>query len=193
MTLPIHTYITKTQHDDQLFLAQLLVGFFGLMWLGELVYPDDPNLDIPRKMSKHSILTVTSSSLSFLLPYHKANCFFEGNRITVYTNPTAADPLATMKWYLISWDSLFPSHPDLWICRDGHRPCRRWFLQRLQNFLGPNVTGHSIRSGGATALAQLGIPLDLIQAMGCWSSDTFHIYIRSHPLLIHAAIQQNRA
>lgn len=39
-------------------------------------------------------------------------------------------------------------------------------LQQLQNFFGPDVAGHSIHSGGATALAQLGIPLDLIQALG---------------------------
>ncbi len=32
--------MTKEDHDDLLFLTQLLVGFFGLLCLGELVYPN---------------------------------------------------------------------------------------------------------------------------------------------------------
>ena len=34
-------------YDDQIFLAQLLTGFFALFCLGEMTYPDDPDLRDP--------------------------------------------------------------------------------------------------------------------------------------------------
>jgi hypothetical protein len=48
--------------------------------------------------------------------------------------------------------------------------------------------GHSLRSGGATALALMGVCDDLIQAIGRWASDTFRIYIWKHPVLLQALI-----
>jgi hypothetical protein len=37
-------------HDDLLFCSQLCVGFFALMRLGELTWPDDTDLRDPRKL-----------------------------------------------------------------------------------------------------------------------------------------------
>jgi len=37
----------SNDYDDQLFLAQLLTGFFALFHLGEMTYPDDPKLHDP--------------------------------------------------------------------------------------------------------------------------------------------------
>lgn len=42
--------------------------------------------------------------------------------------------------------------------------------------------------GGVTALAQAGIPPHIIQAIGCWASDTFQIYIHQHPVLLAALL-----
>ncbi len=45
-----------------------------------------------------------------------------------------------------------------------------------------------MRAGGATALAEAGVSLALIQAIGRWSSDAFKIYIRHHPVLLAALL-----
>jgi hypothetical protein len=37
-------YHAPLMHDDKLFLSQLLTGFFTLLRLAELVYPDDITL-----------------------------------------------------------------------------------------------------------------------------------------------------
>ena len=38
-------------------------------------------------------------------------------------------------------------------------------------------SGHSYRRGGATSLAERGIPYDMIQLMGRWKSDSYKLYI----------------
>jgi hypothetical protein len=42
-----------------------------------------------------------------------------------------------------------------------------------------------MRAGGATYLASLGTPPEIIRALGRWSSDAWELYIRLHPTLLH--------
>ncbi|KAF8583649.1 hypothetical protein K439DRAFT_1348229, partial [Ramaria rubella] len=72
-------------------------------------------------------------------------------------------------------------------------PTYSWFVCRLQSVLGSDVAGHSLCSGGATALALAGIANDTIQAMGRWASETFCIYIWKHPVLLQALIHGRSA
>lgn len=174
-------YITHRSYDDLLFLAQLLVGFYGLLCLGELCYLDSPNLNRPTKMTARESLQISPSSLEFLLPYHKADHYFEGNKVLILANPSSTDSIAAMYHYLNHRNIKFPKHHDLWIRSDGKRPCHSWFLKRLRKFFDKDTAGQSIRSGGATALAEHGVRLDIIQAMGHWASNTFLIYIRNTP------------
>ena len=55
-------------------------------------------------------------------------------------------------------------------------------------FLMQEIAGQSLRSGGATSLAEAGADLATIQAAGRWASKAFQIYIRKHPVLLHAMI-----
>lgn len=188
-----NAYSSRHLHDDNLFLAQLIVGFFGLLRLGELVYPNDSSLDCPRKMILRSSLHVNNSELSFNLPYNKSDRFFEGNTVRILANPTTTNPITAVRQYLESRDILFPNSPDLWIMENGNRPRRNWFITRLREFFDNSIGGHSLRAGGATALAEDGVPFELIQGVGRWSSDTFRIYIRQHPIILHSIINQNKA
>ena len=61
-------------------------------------------------------------------------------------------------------------------------------IQRLRKFFPKDIAGHSLRSGGATSLAEAGADFDTIQAAGRWSSDAFRIYIRKNPVVIHAIL-----
>ena len=44
-------YRSSSLHDDLLFVAQLLTGFFALLRLGELTVPDDVYLRNPSKIT----------------------------------------------------------------------------------------------------------------------------------------------
>ncbi|GAA5965754.1 hypothetical protein JCM10213_004826, partial [Rhodosporidiobolus nylandii] len=49
-----------------------------------------------------------------------------------------------------------------------------------------SFTGHSLRSGGATWLAEQGVDFDTIRRCGRWRSSAFEIYIRRHPAALAA-------
>ncbi|KAJ3845977.1 hypothetical protein EV368DRAFT_77157 [Lentinula lateritia] len=100
--------------DDQLFLVLLYVGFFALMRLGELVFPDKNVLQDFRKVIMRSSFLANDNHIEFNLPTHKAD--------------------------------------------------------------------------RATWLASLGVQVELIQAIGRWASESFKIYIRTHPVLLTALL-----
>jgi len=187
----IDYYANSTKHDDLLFVAMLLTGFFALMRLGELSFPDDKSLQEWRKVTLRDSVCCTDELYEFFLPYHKADHFFEGNRIIVRKDQFRHDPLYHFSRYLASRDRLFPVSSPLWITEKGHVPTRSFFTIRLRIFFDNSVGGQSMRAGGATSLAEHGIPPSIIQPLGRWSSQAFLIYIRKNPTLIQALLYSN--
>jgi hypothetical protein len=131
---------------------------------------------------------ITTDFVSFLLPAHKADRFFEGNKIVVCRRHDATDPHHAFVTYLRSRDCLHPYHPQLWLLHDGTPPTRSWFLKRLHAHFPKEFAGQSLRAGGATDLAERGAAPHIIQAAGRWASDAFQIYIRKNPFLLHAML-----
>lgn len=176
-------------HDDKLFLAIVFIGFHALMRLGELTWPQDRELQSWRKVTRRDTVQFPSANhVSFHLPYHKADRLFEGNTIMVEARMDDLDPLAVFQTYLHSRDHLHGERPALWLRQDGTIPLYPWVRGRLSELFGLAIAGHSLRSGGATRLAELGVPDDRIQAMGRWASDAFRIYIRKNPVLLQALV-----
>jgi hypothetical protein len=171
----------------------LLTGFFALLRLGELSFPNDKDLRNWRKVTKRSTVIITSDQYEFQLPAHKADPFFEGNRIIVKKQQYCdLDPLAIFQTYINSRDSLFPLSSPLWVTSKGEVPTRYFFMSRMQRLFNNDVGGHSIRAGGATSLAENGVPPSLIQLLGRWSSDAFLVYIRKNPVLIQSLLYSHR-
>ena len=185
-------YSSSTRHDDLLFVAMLLTGFFALLRLAELVFPDDKSIRDWRKVVKRSSLIVHDDFYEFLLPHNKTDPFFEGNRIIVRGDQFQHNPLEHFRAYIASRDRLFPFASPLWITERGHVPTRSFFTSRLRLFFDASVGGQSMRAGGATSLAEHGVPPSIIQPMGRWSSTAFLIYIRKSPALIQALLYSDR-
>lgn len=158
------------------------------MRLGELVWPDRRELRDYRKVTMRHSVKLFPTGFGFTLPGHKADRFFEGNEVLVNRVAGDDDPDAAFRAYLASRDARLALRPELWLEADGTIPTRSWFISRLRRHFGSNVSGHSLRAGGATALAAAGVPPHIIQAMGRWSSDTFQIYIRKHPAVLAALL-----
>ena len=184
----IHHYSSSSDHDDLLFVAQIIIGFFALMRLGELTFPDNKNLQNPTKVSKRTSVEASSTSFHFFLPGHKADKFFEGNKILLSNITQNIDIFQHFASYLNSRDHLHPFSSPLWLRKNGCIPTRSFFIERLCRHFDHNVGGQSMRAGGATSLAENGVPPSLIQAIGRWSSDTFRIYVRKNPVLIQAML-----
>ena len=176
-------------YDDQLFLTMLFSGFFALMRLGELSFPNDKELQNWRKVIKRSSVIITDDRYEFDLPANKSDPFFEGNHIIIQkTQYCDLNPLSVFQTYLNNRDSKFPLSSPLWLTSKGEVPTRYFFMSRMKHYFDQDVGGHSMRAGGATTLAERGVPTSLIQMIGRWSSDAFLIYIRKSPVLIQALL-----
>ncbi len=55
-------------------------------------------------------------------------------------------------------------------------------------FPDKHIAGQSMRAGGATGLAEDGTAPHIIQATGCWLTDTFQIYIQKNPVLLQVIL-----
>src|ERR1700678_2245143 len=79
-------------HDDLLFITQLLSWFYGLLRLGELVFPDKLALRNYQKiLLRHSVRS-TVDQFSFFLPSHKGDRTFKGSTIIIQKFDMPSDP-----------------------------------------------------------------------------------------------------
>ena len=185
----IHYYATSDDHDDLLFTCVILIGFFALMRLGELAYPDSKTSQNPNKISKRTSVQIHPDFFQFFLPSHKADRFFEGNIIMLpKVTPNAINLFYHFAKYINSRDDSFPYSSPLWLRKDGSILTRSFMIRRLRLFFANDVGGQSLRAGGATALAENGTAPSLIQASGRWSSEAFRIYVRKNPVMIQALL-----
>jgi len=149
-------------HDDLLFRAQLLTGFHAILCLSEMVFSDKKAVHNYQKISLWHSVQLLAHQYSFFLPHHKGDCTFEGNTILIQKIATSTDPYSPFQDYLQPRDSLFPLHPKLWLTSLRHVPTHHWFIKHQQTFFPKSYTGHSLRSGGATSLAEC------FHHSGCW-------------------------
>ena len=63
--LVTHFYTNSNNHDDLLFISQLLTGFFGLMRLGELTTPDDHSILDHRKITSRTSISLSNEDYRF--------------------------------------------------------------------------------------------------------------------------------
>ena len=186
--LLVTSQITSPTHDDLLFIAILVTGFFALLRLGEMVFPDSMKLRNWRKITRRRTVTLAPDRYGFTLPFHKADRLFAGNEILITRGASPINAIDHFRAYLASRDLRFPFHSPLWLRQNGRVPARSFFIRRLRTFFPTSIAGQSMRAGGATFLAELGVPPALIQARGRWTSDAFLIYIRKNPALLISLI-----
>ena len=186
-------FTNSRNHDDLLFSAILFTGFHGLLRLGEMTFPDDPKIRDWRKVSRRSSLFQNRLEYSFTLFSHKGDRFFEGNKVLIRAfDNSSVDPIPAFTCYLSSRDHLFPASSPLWLTSAGTVPTRSFFMSRFRRFFPNSFAGASMRAGGATHLAMLGVSSKIIRAMGRWSSKAWEIYIRLHPTLLQALLRHRR-
>ncbi|TDL18426.1 hypothetical protein BD410DRAFT_880461 [Rickenella mellea] len=81
LDLLVDTYHSSHIYDDILFLAMILQGFVTLIRLGEMTWPDNPSLQSWRRVPMRTSLHITTTHISYVLPGHKADRFYEGSKL----------------------------------------------------------------------------------------------------------------
>ncbi|KIY46242.1 hypothetical protein FISHEDRAFT_47647 [Fistulina hepatica ATCC 64428] len=96
--------------DRALWWAQLLVGFYGLLRLGELVVPNQAHLHDCRKVIRRLLVTFHHTAFSFILPANKADRCFNGNKVIIQST-TAADDPSIGRWSSEAFKVYIHTHP----------------------------------------------------------------------------------
>ncbi|KAJ7938670.1 hypothetical protein B0H13DRAFT_2301298 [Mycena leptocephala] len=112
----------NASHDDLLFIAMLLTGFYGLIKRASVQFP-------------------TPDSYGFFLPTHKADPF---QIIIARLIPSGPIPLPHFTNYLASRDKCFPFSSEPWLLANGQVPTRSWFIKRLARFCDNSIAGQSM-------------------------------------------------
>ena len=116
--------------------------------------------------------------------YGRGRC---GTDILFYAQESA-DPVSLLQEFVRRRDKLHGVRRALFLRADGSHPTRAWFDSKLFSFVDKSFGGHSLRAGGATFYASLGLSESVIMALGRWSSEAWKIYIRDNPS-VRAALQ----
>jgi hypothetical protein len=173
-------------YDDLLFATIVSCCFYGCHRSGELVLKSRKEVDW-RKIIKRSSLCFTPGYVGYRLPYHKTDPFFQGTDI-LFSAQEVADPITLLRDYVQRRDKLHGARRALFLREDGSHPTRAWFDSKLFSLIDRSFGGHSLRAGGATYYASLGLSESIIMALGRWSSEAWKIYIRDNPS-VRAALQ----
>ena len=129
LQLVINHYRNSLLHDDLLFVAMLVTGFFALLRLGEMTFPDDTSLQNWKKVTRRNTVHIHDNLYEFLLPGHKVDHFYEGNRIIVPAHRFQHHPLHHFQSYITSRDSLHPIASPLWLTAASTIPtCFEWAI-----------------------------------------------------------------
>ena len=170
----------SNDYDDLLLATLVSCGFYGCHRLGELVQPNDKSLRDWRKIIKRGSLLFSKDLVRYRLPYNKSDRFFKGYDIWL-SNQEFADPVSLLRDYTTQRDSIHGAASPLFLRKDGSPPTRSWFESQFFKIVNREFGGHSLRSGGATFYASLGLSETTIRAAGRWSSKSWKIYVRDNP------------
>ncbi|KAF9003754.1 hypothetical protein BDZ89DRAFT_882483, partial [Hymenopellis radicata] len=170
----------QTQKYDDLLFATIMgaittgltimsCAFYAVHRMGELVQPNQKKLRDWKKIIKRSSLKFEPGYAGYRLPYHKSDPFYQGTDI-LFTTQKEADPIALLKRYVLRRDKLHGARAALFIRDNGVVPTRSWFESKFFALVSKEFGGHSVRSGGITHYASLGLAESILQALGRWSS-----------------------
>ena len=155
-------------------------AFFGLLRASEFTCPSRSST-LPSTLMVNFVTIATDySQATFTLPFTKTDQFGLGTTIPLFPQRSPACPVSALVHYLAHCPQdngpLFRFHDGAFLTRGNIVDMLRAAFPSQ-----PDLNTHSFRIGGATTLANAGIPEYMIQIMGRWTSDSFLRYIRVPP------------
>ena len=169
---------TELPFDRDMLLSAVLVAFFGLLRVSEYVSPS-PSVADSDSLSAGDVSIDWSRRVALIIYIKKSKT--DPFRLGVTVRVSCVDhPLCPVP--ALQRFSARRGHRDgpLFVFANGSFLTRVRVLDLLTRSLPlvPNVNTHSFRRGGASALANAGVPGHVIQIMGRWRSDAYTQYLQ---------------
>lgn len=168
----------EKSYETSLLLAILCVGVYGLFRAGELIKKKG-NVYLLR-----NAVIWRQECVIIHLDESKTDVFRHGADICLHKNNSATCPYSTLK---VVWDAAVDKRgvAPVFQNKNGSPVDYKQLLSSLKLLMGKlnfdvdKVGTHSMRIGGATTLAILGVPAHIIKILGRWSSLCYQVYTRT--------------
>ncbi|KAI6140620.1 hypothetical protein BKA82DRAFT_154547 [Pisolithus tinctorius] len=195
----LHGILNKDNPCNAAIYACIVVTFHCITRLGEFTVPSIKSFGPTKHVSRASYHLVHNHQglpvMVFNLPATKCSIKGEMVQCTPQDNPVT-DPMqalqnhihlnpATKDTHLFAWKHLIHSIRPL-----SKAEVTRMIVKVAKSHPGLlNLKGHSLRIGGMLFYLLNGVPFDVVKTMGCWSGDSFTIYLRHHALVLTPFLQ----
>lgn len=174
--------------------AAFCLAFAAFLRVGEFTYSardlEDP--DFAEWFLTRRSVRIYEDYLELTLPTSKTDLFRRGITLTIAASDDAACPIQALR-HLFRWRS--PSDSPLFQL-DGAftRETVTGQLREILTLLGVkgHYSGHSFRRGTATSAMEASLTNEEIQLLGRWKSDSYRLYIVTHPARILAASRRHQ-
>ena len=171
------------KQDRYLYATAISLAYFGCLRAGELSYPSVRSYNPKQHLTVRDI-TIHNNTVQLWIKHSKTDQFGKGATIIIGPSKTDTCPVLIKQQFLHfrrharNTDALFCFQDGSLLTRPRLQAMLRKALHALK--LPAELFGtHSLRIGSATAAAEAGIPMNIIKAMGRWSSDCYLSYIRT--------------
>ncbi|KAE8239509.1 hypothetical protein A4X13_0g8169 [Tilletia indica] len=195
----IRKHLTLEKPADAAIWACLLVAFWGLARLGELVVKSGP-FDGRRNptcaalkwepVSKESPMILAGV---ITLPWTKTQP--NGEKVVLAPQMDSPCPVRALRNHLVINQPPHTGHLFGYRGRNRFTPLTRSvFTSRINGILRTaglskiNLKGHSLRVGGCTEFLLRGVAIDTVRLHGRWSSEAWRLYLRQHVELLAPAL-----
>lgn len=166
-----------SSHDKRLLWAAITVAFFGLLRVSEYTSGHTTTYNRTNTLLRTDInFSPNFTHVAIVLRSSKTDPFRNGCCIRVGATANTLCPVSAL-WNFVR-QSGYNSGP-LFTYSDGSYLSRSRLSSLLTAcFSDKNLNTHSLRIGGASAMATAGLPDSSIMVMGRWSSNAYQRYLR---------------
>lgn len=182
--------IDKTTRLGANLHAAFCLAFAGFLRIGEFTYSinDRSDPEFAKWFLTRRSVAFYKDYIELSLPASKTDPFRQGVTILIASASDDACPISSLQNLFNRFPA--PKHAPLFDAGVGFS--RQWVTQMLRDILMTlgitgNYSGHSFRRGAATSARDAGLTEDRIMLLGRWRSDSYKLYIETHPQHILAA------
>ena len=194
LLLQMLPYFSLRTREGVTLYAAFCLAFAAFLRVGEFTYStkdlNDP--DFSQWFLTRRSVTLHEDHLELTLPASKTDPFRRGITLKVAASGDNACPVQALR-HLFRWEA--PSDSPLFQWEGAFtRQLVTSKLREILTLLGVegHYSGHSFRRGAATSAKEAGLSDQEIQLLGRWKSESYRLYIVTHPAHILAASRRHQ-
>ena len=158
--------------DQRCVWTACTLGFFGGLRSSEYIDTG------ARHGAKRTDLRVTETSCRLTLNIQKNRQHGPPVHVTLPATGTSTCPVRAMTYFCQARDATLTSDQPLFVLERGAPLTRHRLNEIIRHSSGPGFSSHSLRIGLATTAAAAGVPDDVLQQLGRWTSGAYDGYVR---------------